>query len=234
VWLRDDVYATHGHYLDCHVTVPTVERLGLGAMSRVLRRPASAFAGADDYEAVMGPMFAWIDAVAQQAPTGDTLNGQVTVRAWRALRGGSSGRRSLTSRGLSAGFPVAVAALNAAGLGPLKADLSRSGLRLAGLRAMGEVAQRLVPDAAHVIFGHTHRAGPLPADPPAEWVAPHGARLVNTGSWSFDGWFVGATAAESVYWPGGAVLVDADGDPRVLRLLDDRSRQEIRPLPARG
>ena len=28
VWLRDDVYATHGHYLDRHTTVPTLERLG--------------------------------------------------------------------------------------------------------------------------------------------------------------------------------------------------------------
>ena len=26
LWLREDVYATHGHYLDCHLTVPTVER----------------------------------------------------------------------------------------------------------------------------------------------------------------------------------------------------------------
>ena len=40
VWVREDVYATHGHYLDCHLTVPTLERLSLGAMSRVLGRPA--------------------------------------------------------------------------------------------------------------------------------------------------------------------------------------------------
>ena len=31
LWLRDDVYATHGHYLDRHLTVPTIERLGVGA-----------------------------------------------------------------------------------------------------------------------------------------------------------------------------------------------------------
>ena len=28
VWVRDDVYATHGHYLDRHLTIPTFERLG--------------------------------------------------------------------------------------------------------------------------------------------------------------------------------------------------------------
>ena len=27
VWLRDDVWATHGHYLDVHATLPTFERL---------------------------------------------------------------------------------------------------------------------------------------------------------------------------------------------------------------
>ena len=23
LWVRPDVYATHGHYLDCHLTMPT-------------------------------------------------------------------------------------------------------------------------------------------------------------------------------------------------------------------
>lgn len=27
VWVRDDVYATHGHYLDRHLTIPTFPRL---------------------------------------------------------------------------------------------------------------------------------------------------------------------------------------------------------------
>ena len=36
VWIRDDVYAIHGHYLDRHLTVPTVERLGVGLVERVL------------------------------------------------------------------------------------------------------------------------------------------------------------------------------------------------------
>ncbi len=233
LWLRPDVYATHGHYLDCHVTVPTVERLALGAMSRVLRRPAATFTGADDYEAVMGPLFAWIDAVAQQAPTGDTLNGQVTVRAWRALRP-AAGRRTLAGRALAAGFPVGVAALNAAGLGPLRADISRAELRRAGLRAIGEVGRRLGTGASHLIFGHTHRAGPLPADAWSEWTAPTGARLVNAGCWSFDGWFVGATARESSYWPGGCVVVDDEGPPQLRRLLDDRTREQIAPPRSRS
>ena len=48
VWLRNDVYATHGHYLDRHLTIPTFERLGLALVERTLglaptgRRPARA------------------------------------------------------------------------------------------------------------------------------------------------------------------------------------------------
>ena len=34
VWLREDVYAIHGHYSDLHATVPTFERLAAGAMAR--------------------------------------------------------------------------------------------------------------------------------------------------------------------------------------------------------
>lgn len=227
LWLRPDVYATHGHYLDCHLTVPTVERLGLGAMTRVLGRPAAALSSVDDYEAVGGPLFAWIDAVAQQAPTNDTLNGQVTVRAWRALR--PRGRRTLLSRLVAGAFPVGVAALNRAGLGPLRPDISRNELRRAGLRAMAEVAARLDLGAGHVVFGHTHRAGPLPGDWWPEWSAPSGARLVNSGCWSYDAWFLRETPAESPYWPGVCILVADEGPPVMRRLLDDRTKAELAP-----
>ena len=46
-----DVYATHGHYLDCHLTVPTLERLSVARDEPRARRPAGTFACADDYEA---------------------------------------------------------------------------------------------------------------------------------------------------------------------------------------
>ena len=36
VWLRPDVWATHGHYLDVHMTVPSLERLGAGVMRRIV------------------------------------------------------------------------------------------------------------------------------------------------------------------------------------------------------
>src|SRR4051812_3163221 len=36
LWLREDVYAFHGHYADIHATVPTFERIAAGAMARYI------------------------------------------------------------------------------------------------------------------------------------------------------------------------------------------------------
>jgi Calcineurin-like phosphoesterase len=233
LWVRDDVYATHGHYLDCHLTVPTMERLGIGAMTRVLRRPEGSFRCVDDYEAVMGPVFAWIDSVAQREQTGDSLNGQSTVRVWRALRGGrddASRLEQIRSRLLAGAFPLAVAALNRAGIGRFAADISSGELRRAGLRAMAEVTGRLNLGEAHVIFGHTHRAGPLAGESEPLWSAPGAARLMNAGCWTYDSYFLTDTPGESPYWPGGCVIVDDDGPPVLERLLVDRTHEELRPV----
>ncbi|HEY8581542.1 MAG TPA: metallophosphoesterase, partial [Capillimicrobium sp.] len=35
LWVRDDVYATHGHLLDAHTTIPTFERLAVGLTVRL-------------------------------------------------------------------------------------------------------------------------------------------------------------------------------------------------------
>jgi predicted phosphodiesterase len=235
LWVRPDVYATHGHYLDCHLTVPTLERLSVGAMARLLGRPASTFDCVDDYEAITAPVFAWRDAVARDAPTGAVFNGAATITAWHALRGEGGRRRRgyasvlrrLRGAAIAGAFPVAVAALNRAGMGPLRADVSTSELRRAGLLAMGEVAARLQLGDAYVVFGHTHRTGPLPGDDRHEWRGREGARLVNCGSWTYAPIFLTATPGESPYWPGVCVLVDDDGPPRIERLLQDRTHAQI-------
>ncbi len=97
-----------------------------------------------------------------------------------------------------------MAALNRVGLGPFNADLSSGELRRAGLHAMGDVAARLAVGDAHVVFGHTHRAGPLPGDDRPEWRGTGGARLINTGCWTYDSYFLTAASGESPYWPGVA------------------------------
>ena len=240
LWVRPDVYATHGHYLDCHLTVPTLERLSVGAMSRVLGRVASEFDSVADYEAVTAPVYAWRDAVARDSPTGSVLNGRATIAAWDALRGrrARNGRASraalgwLRSRAIATAFPLAVGALNRAGIGPLRADVSMSELRRAGLGAMGEVAARLGLQDTYVVFGHTHRAGPLPGDVTREWIGLAGARLVNVGSWTYSRAFLTETPGESPYWPGACVIVEDDGPPVVERLLQDRALADLAPSAA--
>lgn len=254
LWLRPDVYAMHGHYLDCHLTVPTIERLSVAAMSRLLGRPAHEFGEVADYESVTAPMYAWRHAVARDARTGNALNGIATVHAWRTLGGGNDahssrrdGARSrhslratvatkLRTRAIVHGFPLAVAALNRAGLGPLRSQISSGELRGAGLRAMGEVATRLGLGDSYVVFGHTHRSGPLPGDDASEWNLPPapggaapGARLVNTGCWTYDSIFLTDTPGESPYWPGTCVLVEDSGAPVLERLLLDRPTAELAP-----
>jgi hypothetical protein len=241
LWVRPDVYATHGHYLDCHITVPTLERLSMGAMCKLLGRSPSTFAAAEDYETIGGPVFAWRDVVARHVEPGAALNGRATVTAWRALGGGADVHggmrraplaRRLRRRALVGAFPLAVGALNRAGLGPLHADISPAALRSAGLAAMGEVAARLGLGDAHVVFGHTHRRGPLEADAAQEWLGRAGAKLHNTGSWTYASIFLDDRGASNPYWPGTGVIVEDDGPPRQVSMLADRERSELLPPAA--
>ena len=119
-----------------------------------------------------------------------------------------------------AGFPVAVAALNLAKLGPLRADISGPELRRAGLRAFGEVVARLDVGAAHVVFGHTHRAGPLPGDELVEWRAPTGAQLINCGCWVHEPGFLGSRPDQSPHRVGFAAVLGDGGPPRLINLVD--------------
>jgi hypothetical protein len=222
LWLRDDVYATHGHYLDPHGTVPTFERLGAGAMLRMaggLPDPATA----EDYERVLVPMYAWIHAAAQRAAEGKLGVGAGRAgRAYEMLTGDS--HRPVRMRALAAAFPLGIRGLNLLGIGPLSSDLSGAALRRNALLGMGEVVARLGIRAEHVIFGHSHRIGPLPSDDLLEWRTDGGAWLHNSGSWVHEPWFTGTARTASPYWPGGAIVVeDGDAPPQLLRLLGELS-----------
>jgi predicted phosphodiesterase len=235
VWLRADVYATHGHYIDRHTTVPLFERLGAGVMALVVREPASGPMRAEDYEAALAPIYAWIHSLAQTGSSDDhspiRSSRGVSASAWRVLsssgrsvggqrRRRASRRAALRRRAAVAGFPVAVAILNRLGVGPLRADISGAELRRASLRAFGEVVARLGVDARYAIFGHTHRAGPLPGDDLVEWTAPGGAAMVNTGSWVHEPTFLGADPGSSPYRAGFAVRLVDGHPPELVNLLD--------------
>jgi hypothetical protein len=138
------------------------------------------------------------------------------------------GHRPVRARALAAAFPIGIRGLNLLGIGPVSSDLSGAALRRNALEGMSRVVARLGIDAEHVIFGHSHRTGPLPDDELLEWRTPTGAWLHNSGSWVHEPWFTGTAASASPYWPGGAIVVhDGDAPPHLLRLLSGVS------LPAR-
>jgi len=230
VWLRDDVYAIHGHYVDLHSTVPTFERLAAGAMARWVVRLPERGARPDDYEAALAPLYAFMHQLTQRSDHAAISAGAgASARAWVALAG--TGRRTnpLRAAVLGMGYAGAVGVLNALGLGPVDRDLSGAALRRGGLYGIREVLRRLDVRAGHVIFGHTHRSGPWPADDPSEWTAPTGAKVLNTGSWVYQPHFLSAEPNASPYWPGTAVVVDDGASPRLIRLLGERGHEELAP-----
>jgi predicted phosphodiesterase len=239
LWLRPGVYATHGHYLDRHLTVPTFERLAVAAVERVLGglrevsgEPGSAAesgtASAEDYERIQAPVYAFLFALAQAGSTGERLSGtNPSARVWQALGGGYG--RAAKLRGWLLGtvaLPGAVGVANRLGLGPVRSDLSPGAITRAGLLAIGEVTRRLGIEADHLIFGHTHRRGPMRGE--AGWRMPEGTRLWNTGSWVYAPGLLGRTATESPYWPGTVAVLEGERTPKLHHLLDDRSRTELR------
>ena len=229
IWLRDDVYAMHGHYLDLHSTVPTIERLAAGAMARWVAPTPGERATPDDYEAVLSPLYAWMHALAQRNRDDATRAGsRSSVRAWRMLAGDQRARHPVRAAALTAGFRAGVGVVNRAGIGPVRPELSGPALRQGSLHGIGEVLRRLGVDAEHVVFGHSHRSGPWPEDDQSEWVAPTGSRLTNTGCWVYQRHFLGERPYSTPYWPGTAVLVEDDGPPQLERLLGDRGHQILK------
>ena len=97
---------------------------------------------------------------------------------------------------MGAAFSAAVAALNRAGLGPLRADVSRRELRRAALRRSQQVLDRLeVPADARDLRAHPPRRSAAGRRSRAS-----GGRLLNTGSWVHEPAFARATSRrESPY-----------------------------------
>jgi len=229
--VRDDVYATHGHYLDLHMTVPTLETIALSVFARIEGHEPDELSTPDEYEAVLAPIYALVYSAVQGRPrSARPLASGASVRLWGRMHPDTDAlparaRAIALRRGL---IPAATAVLNAAGLGPFGAEVSGRELRRAGIAAMCRVIERLRIDADWVVYGHTHRAGPLPGE--GEWRAPTGARLVNTGSWTWAPQLAGGTEGEGPYWPGNVVIVDDDGPPRLVRVLADLPESEM-PQP---
>jgi predicted phosphodiesterase len=214
--LRDDVYATHGHYLDVHLTVPRIECVLASGVGRAAGIGRDDVASVDDYQAVLSPIYALAESLVQRnevrsVTQGGNFSRAVYGRTGRGLTGMAIGKVAI---------PAAVAAVNAAGLGPFRSDISPTELRRAGLRAMGEVVRRLGIEAEHVIFGHTHRTGPLDGDVEG-WTLPGDIRLHNTGSWLWEDVFLGDRPnATNPYFPGWVTYLRDEGPPERHNVLE--------------
>jgi UDP-2,3-diacylglucosamine pyrophosphatase LpxH len=88
VWLRPDLYATHGHYLDCHNPVATFECLASAVIKRLVRPGRDGFRTPDDYEAVLAPLYWMIYRSAQSRRAWRAVHaGKRLVRAWERRQG---------------------------------------------------------------------------------------------------------------------------------------------------
>ena len=227
IWLRDVVYAMHGHYMDCHMSLPRLECLAAALVIRGFG-PLPEHAFPADYERVLGPVYGLSFSLAQsnlaQRATRPSEN------AWRVISSGDRaagrGRRVVLRAAVAAGVPAAVWGLNRLLRADFEPVLSAAAISRSGIDAAVETIRRLGIDAAHVITGHTHRAGPGQGE--AEWELPGGGRLHNSGSWVFASAFHHPGTPPGPYWPGTVTWIEDDGPPRRVRLLNERPRGELR------
>jgi predicted phosphodiesterase len=233
LWLRDDVYATHGHYMDCHLSLPRLECVGAATVMRAGGRPADP-ATPGDYERVLRPIYGLAFGLAEAGMARGAT--RPSERAWRSLSGphrnGGRARRAIVRAALRAGVPAGVWLLNRALQTEFEPDLSASAISRSGIAGATEMVRRLRIEADHVITGHTHRAGPERGDP--QWPLRGGGSLHNTGSWVYADAFHHPGAPPGPYWPGTVTWLDDEEPPRRKQLLVDRSREELRAAVSRA
>jgi predicted phosphodiesterase len=224
--IRDDVWVTHGHYLDCHVAIPTIECLSAAATMRMVGG-IPEHAVPDDYERAIGPIYGFSWGFAQsRGPARLGGRARPSAAAWRRLSGNGSTRVANRFLG-SVAFPLAARGLGRALGRHFDSDISIENISRAGLAAMRETLRRLGVEADHVIFGHTHRPGPIDRDDRTDWALEDGPRLHCTGSWTWSPGLCGPSAEQSVFWPGTVVWVGDEGPPERRELLHGRSREEL-------
>ncbi len=234
LWLRDDVYATHGHYLDAHLALPRAECLAAAVRMRTVGAPPSP-ATPDQYERVLRPLYGFAYAVAQSRPARAGGRRGPSEAAWKMLSGGARGatrRRKLAFGAARAGFPAGIWALNRLLHSSFEADISPGAIFQGGVAAATELAARLQVDGVHVITGHTHRGGPNADE--AQWPLADGGQLHNTGSWVFSTVFHHPGTPPSPYWPGTVTWVEDSGPPRRVQLLLGHAHAEMIELISRA
>lgn len=220
-WIRDDVYATHGHYMDLHLTLPRLECIASAAVARVAGRFPDP-AGPADYERFLGPASGFLHGLAQSGAwrRGAGRGNRPSERAWTYLAGRPGGglRHRLGGRvATTVALPIATGALNRALGTRFEPDLTVAAINRGGIAAATELARRLGIEASHVIMGHSHHAGPAQG---AIWPLAGGGELHNTGNWIFSRVLHAGSDGQGPFWPGTVTWIDESGPPRRVFLLD--------------
>lgn len=236
IWLRDDVFATHGHYMDVHLRLPRAECVAIAAVRR-LSGPLPDPATPADYERLLRPVYGLAYGAAQAMPRRAHRRREVgpSEAAWELLAGdrpNRNRRRKLKAQAARAGFPLAVAGVNRLLRADFEADIHGAAIFRSGVAGATEMARRLGVDGGHVITGHTHRGGPRTEEAP--WPLPGGGLLHNTGNWVFSTPLHNPGAPPNSYWPGTVTWIEDSGPPRRVELLRDRTHAEMVALAARA
>ena len=210
LWLREGVYATHGHYMDCHRRLPRLECIAAAATIRAFGQlPPQA--GPDDYERVLWPVYGLAFGLAQAQASGRII--RPSERIWRALSSDRGPRKRIRRGLLRAAFRPTIAGLNAILNADFASDLSPGFISSSGITAAVELTRRLDVGAEYTITGHTHRVGPLPDD--RDWALAGGGALVNAGSWISTPAFRRNPGLDR-FRPGTVTWVEDEGPPRQL------------------
>ncbi|MBS1678034.1 MAG: metallophosphoesterase family protein [Actinobacteria bacterium] len=234
IWLRDDVYATHGHYMDLHLRLPRAECVLLAGMTRVagaLPDPASPA----DYERIVRPLYGLAYGVAQGRARRIRAERGPSEAAWELIAGDRPDRtrtRRLKARAARVAFPLAVGGINRLLRTDFQSDISGDLIFRTGVEGAAELARRLGIDGGHVITGHTHRGGPRAGE--ESWHLPGGGQLHNTGNWVFSTALHTPGRPPNSYWPGTVTWVEDSGPPRQVELLRDHEHADLVALAAKS
>jgi Calcineurin-like phosphoesterase len=202
VWLSHRVWATHGHYLDRHLLPVSAFGIARGLLGRLPREGATPI----DYERAGGLSLTRLEAL-------------LTRRLPRPL---AALVEDLAELLRAATMPRVPKRLFHREMAPLLAAVLGLQMRRASIPALVRVVRSLGVEADWVLFGHVHRLGPLDGDRLSQWQGNGGRpRVANTGSWTYEPLLLHRAAPLHPYWPGGAVLLEDDNDPRPVALLGD-------------
>lgn len=240
-WLSERIWAHHGHYLNrflvpdqSYGVMPRRERRGGdarrvpadfeprwgrrgGVRTLVRRLPRRAAAGIVDVEEVMR-------AATMPAPVD---GGENSTRSAQDATGDGGETIHNPPIEMTAKFTDRLhERILHPSLSPMVSHLLGLQVRRHSVPAVARVAHDLGLEPDYVLFGHVHRLGPISGDDPGEWRWQN-TRILNTGSWRWEPVLVQRARPPHPYWPGGAILIDEQGEPHAIGLLDSLSRDEL-------